>query len=409
MRLYGLVAHLWAAPYAAPAQARPQGQLVCICMTQTDSPAGIAHLARRMQRDRPALRFLLTGAAAGGCDLAAFPAETLLEPAPLEQHGPLRKYLDHWRPDLVLLSGQALPPLLVQACADRAIPTVLIEARKPAQGPHGWSFARALNAGLLPLLTRVLAQDAEAADYFRQIAHLGASIEITGRVEETTDPLPCIEAERDDLSGLLRSRPVWLAMSCPAAEEEAVIAAHAHALRLAHRILLILIPTDPQRAAPLADRLVGLGWHVSCRARDEEPEPDCQVFIADGETELGLWYRLAPVSYMAGTLIEGGGGRSPLEPAALGSAIVHGPHVAPYPEAYARLAAAGAARRIMTPAGLSEAIADLMSPDKAALLAHNAWAAASGGAEVTERVMEILFDAIDHVPRMLPSLQGRGS
>lgn len=112
-------------------------------------------------------------------------------------------------------------------------------------------------------------------------------------------------------------------------------------------------------------------------------------------SELGLWYRLAPVTFMGGTLVPGGSGRNPFEPAALGSAILHGPHPGPYPEAYALLAEARAARLVAGPDALAEAVTELIAPDRAALLAHNAWAASSGGAEVTDRVAGAVLAALD--------------
>ena len=97
---------------------------------------------------------------------------------------------------------------------------------------------------------------------------------------------------------------------------------------------------------------------------------------------------------MGGTLTEGGTGRNPFEPAALGSAILHGPHPGPYPAAYARLSAAVAARKVMNAGQLADAVADLIAPDKAATLAHNAWAISSGGAEVAEHVVEVILDVL---------------
>ena len=134
---------------------------------------------------------------------------------------------------------------------------------------------------------------------------------------------------------------------------------------------------------------------VALRSRDEDPADDVQVLVADTDGEMGLWYRLAPLVYMGGTLSASGTGRGPFEPAALGSAIVHGPHPGPHPEAYARLAEVFAARLVVDPETLATAVTELIAPDKAAYLAHNAWAASSGGAEVTERVMRLLFDQLD--------------
>ena len=96
--------------------------------------------------------------------------------------------------------------------------------------------------------------------------------------------------------------------------------------------------------------------------------------------------------------MQDGAGRNPFEPAALGSAIVHGPNTAPYPDAYARLGAASASRQVATPAELSDAVCDLIAPDRAAILAHNAWSVSSGGAEVAERVVRLMSAALGRHP-----------
>jgi 3-deoxy-D-manno-octulosonic-acid transferase len=373
-----------------PAPGEGTGPLVWI-QTGPDTPlAGIAHLARQMARERTDLRFLVTFEDAPRTGVE-FPPGTVTTKAPADMSRIAARWLDHWNPALIVLTGACRSPALVVAARDRGIAVVLADARRPAEARSRWHPAGAIAAALAPMLSLILAQDPDAAAYYQRLGGAGTRIEITGRIEETTDPLPYTEAERDALATLFAARPVWLAMSCPPSEEEAVIAAHSDVLRLAHRMLLILVPTDPSRAAALAERLAREGWDVALRARDEEPEAETQVFIADGETELGLWYRLAPVTFMGGTLAANGSGRNPMEPAALGSAILHGPEVAPYTEAYSRLGEVRATRQVTDAAGLALALAEVIAPDRAAQLAHNAWAASSGGAEVTDRVARILL------------------
>ena len=59
------------------------------------------------------------------------------------------------------------------------------------------------------------------------------------------------------------------------------------------------------------------------------------------------------------------------------------------------VAAAGAAREVRSPDELKEAVCELIAPDRAAVLAHNAWSVSSGGAEVTDRVAAILLRALE--------------
>jgi 3-deoxy-D-manno-octulosonic-acid transferase len=101
------------------------------------------------------------------------------------------------------------------------------------------------------------------------------------------------------------------------------------------------------------------------------------------------------VTYLGGSLSGEGAKRDPMEAAALGSAILHGPRVGAYATAFGRLGAARAARAVATAADLAEALGDLLSPDRAARLAGAAWAVASEGAEVTEQVLDLIRRVTD--------------
>jgi 3-deoxy-D-manno-octulosonic-acid transferase len=374
---------------------RPDGTLVWMHLGAGSNLKRLAQLARRLSELRPGLAFLVTAQGGGAAAAVGFPAAMVTDQAPAERVPAVAAFLEYWRPDLSLIAGATLPPALIAGTHDRGIPLILADIRLSSDELGHWRWRRGLAASLLSRFSRVLAQDPETATRLRAIGGRQLPVEIAGRIEETSEPLPGSEAERASLAELLATRPVWLAVACPESEEEAVIAAHARAMRLAHRMLLILVPADPQRADALADRLGREGWVVARRSREEEPEADVQVFLADGEAELGLWYRLAPVTFMGGTLAPGGTGRNPFEPAALGSAIVHGPHPGPYPDAYTLLAEARATRIVAGAEALADTVADLIAPDKAALLAHNAWAVSSGGAEVTDRVAEIVLATLD--------------
>jgi 3-deoxy-D-manno-octulosonic-acid transferase len=242
----------------------------------------------------------------------------------------------------------------------------------------------------------VLTVDDVSARAFRKAGATPSAVEVTGKLEEESAALPYLEAERDSLARQLATRPVWLAAALPESEEAAVIAAHRAALRLAHRLLLIVVPLDPARVEPLAQRMEkDEGWTVALRADEQEPDSETEVYIADSMNEFGLWYRLAPITYLGGSLAGNGCIRDPLEPAALGSAILYGPRPGAYGATFGRLGAARAARAVGSATDLAEALGDLLSPDRAARLAQAAWAVASDGAEVTERVVGMIRKIMD--------------
>lgn len=325
------------------------------------------------------------------------PAERALipQPPPPDLPGPARAFLEHWQPFAAILAEGELRPTLLAEARARGVAQILVEGRTPSlpRGRDGWwpGLVRATLQGV----GHVLALDEVAARAFRKAGAAPDLVEVVGRMELPSAALPCLEAERAELATQLRSRPVWFAAGLPADEEAMVIAAHRAVMRLAHRLLLIVVPEDPARIEPLAEQMQGIeGWIVARRSAEEPPDPEVQVYLADSPAENGLWFRLAPVSFLGGSLGAGGCRIDPLQPAALGSAIIHGPRVGAFGPTIGRLAAAQGSALVGSAADLAETLAELQAPDRAARAAQAAWGVVSDGAEATERVVALVRAAL---------------
>lgn len=363
---------------------RPAGRLIWLHAPGPEQARALEELARRI-RAEDGHPVLLTAPQMP----ALLPEGVIWQAPPGEAAAEARRFLDHWRPDAVLFSGGELRPTMVAEAEERRLPMAMVEAGAPhlPAGRNGW-FPGLLKAALARLDT-IAAVDDAAARALRK-AGAGHRITITGRMEEPTPVLPANEAERAALARQFATRPVWLAAALPEAEEEAAIATHRAALRLAHRLLLIVVPADPARAAPLAARMEETeGWQVAQRNADEEPEAETEVFITDA-SEMGLWYRLAPICFLGGSLAGEGCLRDPREAAALGAALIHGPRPGVHGTAFGRLGAARASRSVASGADLAEALSELLAPDRAARLAQAAWGVTSEGVEATDRVITLL-------------------
>ncbi|MTD99868.1 3-deoxy-D-manno-octulosonic acid transferase [Paracoccus sp. YIM 132242] len=357
----------------APVPDIPQGAgPLLLVHVSPDARVAFSQVQRRLMRARPDLRILELG------DPSPSAAEALIRAGPAA----------------LLLFGSDLPPGLIDAASRHDLPVILAEARL-APEDAGWTLRALARRELLRSMRAVLVTDpASHATALRMGADRGC-VAMTGPVAEIRDPLPCSEAERSVMAQLLRGRHAWLAASVPPDEEAAVLAAHHAALAQSHRALLFLAPRDPDRIDPLAEEIEASGLTVARRSRDEDPTDEVHVMLTDGPTEMGLWYRLAPVTYLGGTL--GGddaAARHPFEPAALGSAIVHGPMTQRFATEWQQLGGAGAARQVADAEGLAAAIAELSQPDLIATLASNAWTVSTGGADVTMRICAPVLDAI---------------
>ena len=124
------------------------------------------------------------------------------------------------------------------------------------------------------------------------------------------------------------------------------------------------------------------------RAVEGEPNSRTQIFLTDDDSDTGLWYRLASVSYMGGSL-SAGNIPNPMIAAALGSAVVHGPDIINFKHAYARLFEAGATVSLHEMGDLSQRVALLMESDQCADMATKGWRVVSEGAIATDRLVEL--------------------
>ncbi|MFD0982073.1 3-deoxy-D-manno-octulosonic acid transferase [Tropicimonas aquimaris] len=371
-------------------RSRPRGTLLWVHAPDGIDPAALLSLRDRLDDDLDGPAILLTAESAPALP-AGTPADAILhQHPPIDTRRPVDRFLDHWMPDAAIWIGSVDQPLLLDACARRAIPLFLQNAVAPT--PEG-TRARNLQRRLLGLFDRIFATDSGQAEAIRSLGAIPARIEVTGPLTRIHSPPPCVEYEREALVSALQTRPVWLA-ACPAAPEiDAVLRAHAQALRSAHRLLLILVPVADHLGPELARNLTGLGWNVARRDAGEDPQGTTDVFIVDLREELGLCYRLAPVTFLGGTLL-GADVPDALDPATLGSAIIAGPQGGSQAETLARLESAGACYRIANPDTLGQAVVELLSPETAASLALGAWDVASEGVQVVERLATQLSSAI---------------
>ena len=375
---------------------RPEGPLIWFHAASVGESVSLLALIDMALKKRPDLHILVTTGTVTSARVMGerLPARAIHQFVPVDTPQAVRRFLDHWRPDAAVWTESELWPRLVVDTRARGIPMLLINARLSARSARRLAWARGYASSLFNRFDAILAQDDLGANRLYALGASPGRLVVSGSLKDTAEPLPHDPAQLKKLLGQVQGRSVWLAASTHPGEEEIVAAAHRHARKRYHGLLLILAPRHPERGPELAQRLTDAGWHVALRSKGEDPERRCDIYIADTLGEMGLWYRAAPISFIGGSLVEIGG-HNPFEPALLGSAIMYGPHVENFRSAYDRFARAKAAVMVQDGDALADRLVQYLPPDRAAALANAAWAVSSEGADVTRQVWE----AIDrHLP-----------
>lgn len=385
-----------AAPFA-PVAIRPQGELVWCHAPEPGSLIAIQDLAARLCRSRSGLSVLITvPPSANGTELPKpSHSDVLIDTLPEDHPASVAKFLDHWQPNACIWVWGRLRPNMILALAKRSCPMFLIDVDSDGFDGRRDRWLRDLTRDLLSHFSAILARS-EAG--FQRLVRLGVArddIEVTAALQAGGQALPCIESDLADLSAALVGRPIWFANQVLEAELGTVLTAHRQALRLSHRLLLILQPADPAQTDAFVARMAELDFRVLRWGDGGYPDASTQVMIADDPAEIGLFYRLAPVSFLGSSLVNGGGGCDPFEAAALGSAVLYGPKVRRFLPSYTRLAAEGAARIVNDATALGTAVSRLIAPDQTAAMAHAGWDVISRGAALTDKVVDLVQDTLD--------------
>lgn len=302
----------------------------------------------------------------------------------------VRRFLDHWRPDVAVWIESELWPNLMLETAARSIPMALVNGRMSARSYRRWRLGRRSIEHLLNCFRVILAHDEQSAKFIRNLGALHATH--VGDLKQAAEALPVDEAELARFLATIGDRPVWLAASTHAGEEDAVQKVHESLRERFPGLLSIIAPRHADRGLAIAQQITGAGLNVVRRSTGEMPTRDTDIYLADTMGEMGLIYRLTMIAFVGGSLVPHGG-QNPLEPARLGSAILHGPHIDNFTSIYADLDAAGAARQINDVSLLADNVAMLLRDKQTA--ASRGRAAKAQALKGRDKVLEHIIAAIE--------------
>ena len=377
--------------------ARPPGPLVWLHAASVGESTAALGLIERLLDSQPELAILVTTGTVTSARLLEIrlPERALHQFVPADLPHWVARFLDYWRPDLALWIESELWPNLVLTTHARAIPMVLVNGRLSTRSYRRWRCLPGLIGPVLGAFDLCLAQDHQQTERLRSLGAGHAAM--VGDLKGAAAPLPFDRSQLSQLRLAIGRRPVWLAASTHAGEEE--IAAHVHCdLRTEYPgLLTVIAPRHPVRGPQIAAMLRAQGLRTGRRACGEPVTQETDIYLADTIGELGLFYRLCGIAFIGGSLVAKGG-HNPLEAARLDCAILHGPDMSNCTGMAATLAAASAAETVTSVEMLARSVAALLGDRR--LRAERAAAAArvaAAGLGVLDAVEERLAPWLDRI------------
>ncbi len=374
--------------YGFAGRDRPAGELVWAHGASVGETMALLPVVGALVRR--GVKVLVTSGTMSSAELLArrLPAGARHQFLPLDAPRFVRRFLQHWQPRLAIFAESEIWPNTIIELERAAIPLALVNGRISPRSAAGWRRAPGAARALFGRFSLCVAQSRPDAE---RLSGLGAPVAaISGNLKFDLPPPPADPAAVEHMAALVAGREIWMAASTHPGEETAIFAAHAAIAARRRNLLTIVAPRHPERGREIADAARGAGLDVVLRSEGGTPDGARDIYLADTLGELGLFYRLAPLVFMGGTLTPRGG-QNPYEPARLGTAILHGPHTENFAEIFAALDANGGAVAVQRPEELGQAAASLLGDG--ALMRDMARAAADTAASLggaLERTMQAL-------------------
>ena len=371
-----------------PSMKRPEGTLIWFHGASVGESLSMLPLIHKMLEIYPDAHIMVTTGTITSAELMAkrLPERAFHQYITIDNPLFTTRFIKYWRPDLVLWFESDLWPAMLSGIKRKNIPLILVNGRISNKSFKRWQQFDFISKELLGCFSLCLGQSEEDAYRLRV---LGARESVClGNLKYAGLPLPIDRDKENEITSQINGRTVWLASSTHHNEEAKIARMHKRLKEKFPDLLTIIAPRHPHRGPEIMEAIHETGLTASLRSENGKITPQTDIYVANTVGELGIWYDIAPLVFIGGSLIPHGG-QNFIEPSRVRDAVIVGPHMFNFTDAMNRAKKADAVIQVNDIEELEETITQLLS-NKELLeakrsLAYN-WA--NGEAKVLDGIVE---------------------
>jgi 3-deoxy-D-manno-octulosonic-acid transferase len=367
---------------------RPQGRLLWFHAASVGESVSVIPIINEIKLKYPSLNFLITTGTVTSSKIlkGRLPKDVIHQYVPIDRQASVRRFLSHWRPDVAFFVESELWPNLIIETHKTGCTIIQLNARISAHSFSKWKKYPDIIEAMLACVSLSIAQSEVDKE---RIDKLGAKKSISlGNLKFEAPALPADPTETGKVLSMIGSRNIWLAASTHSGEEEIIAKAHKKIKLYVPDLLTIIVPRHSNRGEDIASTLKAKGLIITQRSKEKEIlKPDTDIYLADTMGELGLFYRLAGIVFMGGSLIPHGG-QNPLEAARLDCAILSGDNFQNFKKVYKEMIEEHAAIIVTNVDELAQTVIELINNgSEQRKIADNALEYINGKSGIIERYL----------------------
>lgn len=314
---------------------RPEGKLIWFHGASVGESLSMLPLIDKLLKENQNYNIMVTTGTITSAELMAkrLPARAFHQYIPIDNPKFIQSFIQHWQPDIALWFESEFWPAMLGEIKKNNIPLILVNGRVSDKTFKRWKLFRFISKELLSCFSLCLGQSDEDA---RRLKIIGAKKSLClGNLKYAGFNPPIDEKKKANILEQIGQRTIWGVISTHNNEEEQ-IGKYISQMKLQFPDLLTIIaPRHPQRGSEIQQQLNALGLKTALRTKQEKITPETDVYIADTIGEVGIWYDIAPIIFIGGSLIPHGG-QNFIEPCRFHDAVLVGPFMHNFTDAMNR-------------------------------------------------------------------------
>lgn len=369
---------------------RPQGKIAWFHAASAGESISILPIITALSEKFPDLNFLITTGTVNSAKImeTMLPAKTIHQYIPVDTLPSVQKFLTHWQPDIAIFAESEIWPNLITQ-ASRACPLIMVNGHMSEESFKSWYKYKSLSKCLFRSFSLCLTQSSTDAEYIEKLG--GVNVKYTGNIKYGAEKLPADQDKLSKLSAMIGQRPLWVAASTHnegEMEEKIIASVHQRLKEKYPDILTIIVPRHAARKDEIKDALARMQLNIATRSSGDVINGSTDIYLADTMGELGIFYRIADIVFVGGSLVPRGG-HNPLEPARLSCAIIIGPHAFNFTEINNEFIEKNALIVVQTQEELTKSLNELLSnQEKTSRLQHAALELVNEKAGILNKIID---------------------
>ena len=242
-----------------------------------------------------------------------------------------KKFLAYWKPTIAIFIDSEIWPNMILNIKKKKIPLILLNGRINKKSFHKWKKINQTAQLLFSKFDICYPSSKESNIHLRSLGI--KKTKYTGNLKFALTPDLADAKKYDELKVLTGNRKIFLAASTHPGEEEIISRVTLKLKKTCKELLTVVVPRHPTRNNIINKNIIK---NTAIRSMGNKVKRNTHIYLADTIGELNLFYKLADIIFIGGSLVMHGG-QNPIEAAYHGKKVYHGKHVENFSDVYLTL------------------------------------------------------------------------